>query len=197
MMAGEHLGAQARRVITGVDSAGRSLITHDEATTSRLPAAGNTKCDIWRMSDLPAAVGDGDGLAGGVQTQPPPGGLVYRIVSFPPDAEWDKSIGYVDADGRLPGSVPAGRDGGIAGLHRTDTVDLVTVISGEIYAVLETDETLLRPGDTLVQRGTTHAWSNRGDVPAVLACVMISATAAHPPRPSACDAGDDHSERTP
>lgn len=53
---------------------------------------------------------------------------------------------------------------------------LVTIISGEIYAVTETGETLLRPGDCLVQRGTKHAWSNRGTEPCTLAAVHVAAT---------------------
>ena len=60
-------------------------------------------------------------------------------------------------------------------MHFTETVDIVTVLSGEIYAVLETTETLLRPGDTLVQRGTIHAWSNRTDKPAMMVALMVSA----------------------
>jgi quercetin dioxygenase-like cupin family protein len=61
-------------------------------------------------------------------------------------------------------------------MHTTETVDIVTIISGELWAILETGETLLRPGDTLVQRGTKHAWRNKGDVPAVMAAIQISAT---------------------
>jgi mannose-6-phosphate isomerase-like protein (cupin superfamily) len=174
-MAGEHLTAQARRVVTGVDADGRSCFESDGPTPTRLAQAGNTKCDIWRVDGLPASVRDGDGLSGGVETQPPTGGLVYRVVSFPPDSEWDKSLGYADAKGPLAGSIPEEESGGIAGLHMTDTVDICTVISGEMHAVMETGETVLRPGDTLVQRGTKHTWSNRGDRPVVMAVVMISA----------------------
>jgi hypothetical protein len=40
---------------------------------------------------------------------------------------------------------------------------------------MESGETLLRAGDTLVQRGTTHAWSNRTGEPATVVSVMIAA----------------------
>jgi quercetin dioxygenase-like cupin family protein len=50
------------------------------------------------------------------------------------------------------------------------------VLSGEIYALVDQGETLLQPGDVLIQRGTSHAWSNRGSKPAVLAVVLIDAT---------------------
>jgi quercetin dioxygenase-like cupin family protein len=60
-------------------------------------------------------------------------------------------------------------------MHKTDTVDYAIVISGEIYAVMEKGEVLLHPGDSLIQRGTNHAWSNRTEQPCVVAFVMVSA----------------------
>ena len=41
---------------------------------------------------------------------------------------------------------------------------------------LDEGETLMRPGDSVVHRGITHAWSNRSDRPATVVSVMISAT---------------------
>ena len=61
-------------------------------------------------------------------------------------------------------------------MHATETVDIVTILSGELVAILETGETVLKPGDTLVQRGTNHAWRNRGDVPAVMVALQVAAT---------------------
>jgi uncharacterized cupin superfamily protein len=49
------------------------------------------------------------------------------------------------------------------------------VLSGEIFAVLDEQEVLLRAGDVLIQQGTNHAWSNRTDKPAVIAFVLIDA----------------------
>ena len=49
------------------------------------------------------------------------------------------------------------------------------MLSGEIWALMDEDETRLRAGDTLVQRGTNHAWSNRTDAPAYLAFVLVDA----------------------
>ena len=61
------------------------------------------------------------------------------------------------------------------GFHKTASVDYAIVLSGEIYALMDEGETLLKQGDVLVQRGTNHAWSNRSDAPAVLAFVLIGA----------------------
>ena len=62
------------------------------------------------------------------------------------------------------------------GMHTTDTVDYEVVISGEV--VLELDdgaEVTLKPGDTVIQNGTRHAWRNRTEKPAVLVVVLIGA----------------------
>jgi len=61
------------------------------------------------------------------------------------------------------------------GFHKTSSVDYAIVLSGEIYAMMDEGEVLLRAGDVLVQRGTHHAWSNRTDEPARLAFVLIDA----------------------
>jgi mannose-6-phosphate isomerase-like protein (cupin superfamily) len=173
-MSGEHLKAQARRVLVGNDADGKSTIVEDELTSTRLPGPGNTKCDIWRLERVPAPLNDSDGLDGLVKTPPPLAGLVYRVTTFPPDSEWDRSQGYSDSAGSLPGSVAADV-GGIPGLHETHSFDILTVISGEMYLIVENGETLLRQGDTLVMRGGKHAWSNRTDQPVSVVTVMIAA----------------------
>jgi len=58
-------------------------------------------------------------------------------------------------------------------MHRTETIDYGIVLSGEVYLVVEDGETLLRPGDVVVQRGTNHAWHNRSDQPSRMAFVLI------------------------
>ena len=62
------------------------------------------------------------------------------------------------------------------GMHTTATVDFGVVLSGQ--ATLELDDcatVALNPGDTYIQNGTRHRWSNRGEVPAVLAVALIGA----------------------
>jgi quercetin dioxygenase-like cupin family protein len=38
------------------------------------------------------------------------------------------------------------------------------------------EATLVRAGDVVIQNGTSHSWTNRTDVPAVLAAVSIGTT---------------------
>jgi quercetin dioxygenase-like cupin family protein len=164
----------ARRVVTGYTADGRSTVSEDGPTPARLVGPGNTKCDVWRFDNLPATIDSGDGLDVGVVTHPPERGLVHRVVSVPPDAAWDPTVGYGDANGPLAGSVSADDAGGIPGMHWTPTVDLVTVVSGELVCILEDGEVTLGPGDTIVQNGTLHAWRNRKDHPAIIVSVMVA-----------------------
>ncbi len=170
-MAPKHHDAQARRVITGIDADGRSCIVSDENTPERVAGPVNTKCDIWRVSNVPVAYDDGPGLEEGVVTMPAEGGFVFRVVTFAPDSEWE----HLDPSDVMPGAIDPAEAGGIPGLHVTETVDIVTILSGELVAIMETGETVLRAGDTLVQRGTKHAWSNRTDQPVTLQSIMIAA----------------------
>jgi hypothetical protein len=134
--------------------------------------------DIWETQSAPADnSGNSDPTEHPYSLPPPRNGTVFRMLEIPPDAE------RVAALRASAGGFDAGKEGyrrdfshsQHPGFHRTDSVDYAIVISGEIYALVDEGETLLRPGDVFVQRGTSHAWSNRGHEPAVLAVVLVDA----------------------
>ena len=54
-------------------------------------------------------------------------------------------------------------------MQRMRTLDFCLVLEGEITLILDTEEVSLKAGDTVVQRGTNHAWSNRSGKPCVIA----------------------------
>jgi uncharacterized cupin superfamily protein len=58
-------------------------------------------------------------------------------------------------------------------MHRTDTVDYAILLEGEIWAVMDEGETLMRAGDVLIQRGTNHAWANRSKKTARICFVLL------------------------
>jgi uncharacterized cupin superfamily protein len=60
-------------------------------------------------------------------------------------------------------------------MHKTPSVDYIILLSGEITLVLDDGEVDLKPFDAVVQRGTNHAWVNRGSEPALLMAVLVSA----------------------
>ena len=106
--------------------------------------------------------------------EPPPGGSVCRVVTFPPDASFAGEIGRreVEAYFAAMGSPAASTYSAKAPhpyMQKTRTLDFCLVLEGEITLVLDTQEVQLKAGDTVVQRGTNHAWSNRSDKPCVVA----------------------------
>jgi mannose-6-phosphate isomerase-like protein (cupin superfamily) len=163
----------ARRVISALDGTGRSVIASDGVTATRVVRPnGAVVEEIWRQERLPARADD-DGVRGAeVQSAPPPHGAVVRLYTCPPDSEMDMAA-YVAAAESIYGAGNAGGPSGIPGMHRTDSLDVVTVVVGEIHAVFEGGETMLRVGDSLVVPGTMHAWSNRSDRPATLVSTVF------------------------
>ncbi|MEJ2890300.1 hypothetical protein [Actinomycetospora aeridis] len=176
-MAGKHLEAQARVVVSGLDESGKSTIVSDGNTATRIAAPGFTVMDTWQVDAVPAEVGAASTLGENPVIDPPKSGLVVRLASFPPDSEFDAAAYAASLDDFGGGDSHGGAEDGAAGVwHETDTVDVVTVIKGELYAVMETGETLLREGDTFVTRGVKHIWSNRTDEPVLIVATMMAGT---------------------
>ena len=90
---------------------------------------------------------------------PPQNGTVFRTLGLPPDREW-----RFDAEGD---EIPP------LAFHTTRSIDYAIVLSGEIWAVLDATEVRMTAGDVLMQRGTSHAWSDRSDEPCLLALVLV------------------------
>lgn len=62
-------------------------------------------------------------------------------------------------------------------MHKTQTLDYIIILSGELYLIMEDTETLLKPGDIVIQCGTNHAWSNRTDQPCLQLAILLDAEA--------------------
>jgi mannose-6-phosphate isomerase-like protein (cupin superfamily) len=172
-MAGEHRDFQSRLIVTGLDAEGRSTFVSDGLTADRLVADGYTRNHLWQATEVPTPVMAPNGPGDASIIPPPPAGYNYGITAFAPDSEWDYEGGYARmlADS---GVADAANSTDAPGMHTTDSIDIVTVISGEASVLLETGETTMRQGDTIVQRGTKHAWRNRTDKPCVISAVHVS-----------------------
>jgi hypothetical protein len=57
-------------------------------------------------------------------------------------------------------------------MHKTQTLDIICLISGEASLVLDNEERRLKPGNIVIQRGTSHAWTAHGG-PALFLAVLI------------------------
>lgn len=173
-----------RRVVTGHDAAGKSIIVEEAIATHvlALGVAEHGVTDLWRTQKVPADnMGYDDPCKGQLVLAPPRQGTVFRVVEFPPDKDYlpviDHKVAF-SAMGKEAAQSLTGQSDLI--MHRTDSVDYVIVIEGEIYAIMDEGEALLRPGDVLIQRGTNHGWSNRTNRPAILAFVLVAADPALP-----------------
>jgi len=156
---------QVRKVVTGHDAEGRAVIAGDEKING-MPIPGLGELVVLWSADKPAAYpnwGDNPAAPGFF---PPVGGIRFIMASYSPDSvvapEPTPEMHVEDGDER--------------GMHRTDTTDFGVLLSGNI--VVEVDdgaEVLLSPGDVVVQNGTRHRWRVVGDVPAIMAAVIIGA----------------------
>jgi mannose-6-phosphate isomerase-like protein (cupin superfamily) len=170
----------ARVVVTGVGADGRSVIVSDGPAHPRVTRPTGTRVmDLWRADSLPISVDAASTATDEVVLNPPPHGVVVRTTVFPPDSSIspEAAAAYAAAMDAIYGKQGSDSVGeSVPGMHSTETIDVMTVIDGEIWAVMENGETCLRTGDTMVQRGTRHAWRNRSDRPTTVVTTMLPAT---------------------
>ncbi|MGG1943331.1 cupin domain-containing protein [Trinickia sp. NRRL B-1857] len=170
-----------RRVVSGHDAQGRSTVLFDGYATSvkemeSMPGLALT--DLWETDTSPVDNrSDDDAAARPVRLEPPANGSIFRMVEFPPDGAWRGTTDVEKAFGSIGAPTAHRKASGDPLMHKTDTIDYLIVVKGEIYAILDTGEVLLKPGDVFVQRGTVHSWSVRTDEPCLLAAILIN---AHP-----------------
>lgn len=141
-----------RRLVTGHDASGKAIVKIDELCTNvKEGRPGAFISNVWTTGTAPAdnSGQDDAGQREGKFTMLE-NGTVFRIIDFRPGVQ--------------------------ERVHRTDTIDYIVVMSGEIDMELESGEELhLKAGDVMVQRGTVHNWINRGTESCVLAVILIHA----------------------
>jgi mannose-6-phosphate isomerase-like protein (cupin superfamily) len=149
------MALNVRRVVTGHDQNGKAIVKIDEvATHVREGRPGALVVNIWTTDEVPAnnSKDEDAGKRPGVFTMLP-NGSVFRVIEFKP--------------------------GVAARMHRTDSIDYLVVMSGEIDMELDDGvEVHLKQGDVMVQRGTIHNWVNRGTESCVIAVILIHAAPA-------------------
>jgi len=169
---------QIRRIVTIDDASGKSVAKADGTPPDLLrdPARpGFCSTRIWMTEATPVQISHAlDALARPPSIVPPPRGSVCRIVTLPPDDTFRGKVGAreIEAFFRAAGAPDASTYSGTAAhpyMQKTRTLDLCLILEGEVTLVLDTEEVALSAGDTVVQRGTNHAWSNRSNRPCTIA----------------------------
>ena len=171
-----------RRVVTGHDPSGKAVFVSDEQVPPIVPmlSPGAEFHRLWGADGPPHFPDDGS-MPPHTSYFPPVGGFRFGLFSVPPAGgpplpdDIDLEAGFAEFERLLPGLL-GHIEPDNPGMHTTATVDFEVVLSGEVTLELD-DGALVRlgPGDTVVQNGTRHRWSNPGDVPAVLAVFLVGA----------------------
>jgi hypothetical protein len=175
-----------RRVITGYDASGKSIFVEDSPAPARANPnrPGMWSRHVWATGRIPVPVDDQDRSTEVHGIMPPEGGSVLHIIDYPPEpadpAEREKALRAIAEIVKKAGTQPEpgvrrSPDRRHPGMHETATIDYAIVLSGEIYAIMDEGEKLLKAGDVLIQRGTPHAWSNRSGEYCRVAFVLVQA----------------------
>jgi quercetin dioxygenase-like cupin family protein len=147
------MSAAPRRIVTGHDASGKSVVLSDAATPKTLDIGSAAFHEIWITAQTPAPIAatEPEPTERPVRTPPPADGVIVRFTEMAPGAE--------------------------SPMHRTETVDVGVVLEGETWLLLDDgSETRVGAGDAVVQRGTNHAWANRSDRPVRMVFVLIDGT---------------------
>jgi naringenin degradation protein FdeH len=171
-----------RRVITGVGEDGKAHFVIDDIAPSIFAFSYEPNFrqdDVW-ITTSPADPNGPDLVTrtGPVPLDPPPGGTIFRLAILPPDERFEE----LTNDPVFMADLATKYDGGGAhaeaddfAYHRSDTIDYVQILSGELTLELDSGETVdLKRGDVVVQRGTNHAWRNKSGKPCVVSSVLVS-----------------------
>jgi mannose-6-phosphate isomerase-like protein (cupin superfamily) len=148
-VAATRTGPDIRRIVTGHDEHGKSVVWIDgPATNCKFPAKGRSSTLMWVTDETPADFTINEDFGNRILGTPPPsGGTRFCVNEIQPGSE--------------------------GAMHRTDTIDYVICLSGEITMLLDDSNVTMKAGDIMIQRGTGHAWVNRGKVPARIAFILV------------------------
>lgn len=173
---------EIRRIVAANDADENAVILTDGPDTELRtdPARpGFASNRVWVTEGTPAPIaGVRETLDLPHTLEPPPGGSVCRFLTIPPD-DWfmadltDEKVADFFAAMGSPGASRLGASTSADGaphpyMQQTETLDYVLVMSGEVTLVLDSEEVHLQAGDTVVNLGASHAWSNRSDTPCEL-----------------------------
>lgn len=173
-----------RRVITGHDSAGRSIIMTDAAPEriQQVGEHGPVFYEVWntRASPVPIDRASGEPFEPQLSLAPPKGGTRIRVLDIPPDSDALKKVDAAEARAHFAeiGAASASTHSAAGAphpfMHRTESIDYGIVIEGELVLIVDDGETVVRAGDIVIQRGTNHAWANRSGKNCRIAFILVS-----------------------
>lgn len=159
-----------RRIVTGENAQGKSIFVSDGPAPNHTSDPGSPLAHVLWVTGEAAAPGPDPAPAGQAFGFHSKKGSLLRVVDFPPDENYNASelTRFLDQHGVR--DVSGARH---FWFHKTPSLDYAIVLEGEIHALMDEGETLMRPGDILIQRATNHSWSNRSGQPCRMAFVLL------------------------
>jgi mannose-6-phosphate isomerase-like protein (cupin superfamily) len=174
-----------RRIVTGHNDKGLAIVASDTQPPEQCPMGPNGPrfFEVWNTSGAPAVIDrfSVDPPVAGLVLTPPSRGTRIRVNVFPPESAQGSSPDTAEALKHFEniGGANAFTGGHVSDrhalMHRTSTIDYGIVLEGEITLILDEGETVVRAGDIVIQRGTNHAWANRGTKNCRVAFVLVDA----------------------
>ncbi|MEV7340075.1 cupin domain-containing protein [Streptomyces sp. NPDC093544] len=171
--------SRINRYVIGSDENGRSAVLDDKLGNVQEREGYFWRATLWATAETPADNSiEGDRSLVGPRREPLPNGLLCRALELQPDdPDAARAAQVFDELSEQAGqTIKAGDEerSRHPSMHRTDTLDCITCVRGEVFLVTDVDEVKLTPGDTVVIRGTNHAWSNRSSEP----CLLVGSSVA-------------------
>ena len=167
-----------RRIITGHNAEGKSVVMHEGPPARSIGEDVGGLYEIWNTESVPFTTkGFEDKAEIDIELEPSKGGTKFRYFQINPTPEGIpiKILNEMAADAfdKINAShcrVDVSRH---PAMHKTDSIDYIILLKGDVTLILDEDEIDLKPFDTVVQRGTNHAWRNNGNEPALFIAVLI------------------------
>ena len=156
-----------RRVVTGHTSDGKATVVSDEIVEKIDFSSGMGIHKFWGSDEILSFPDNGEQPIAKAFF-PPVNGFRFLTITLPPESETelDEEENKLDAvkfEEKFPGAL-ALMESDNPGMHASDTIDLVYVISGDIWLELDSSEEIhLEAGDIIIQNGTRHRWHNRSN----------------------------------
>jgi mannose-6-phosphate isomerase-like protein (cupin superfamily) len=173
---------EVRRVVTGHDRDGKAIFVSDENVrpTTLALAPGSEFHQLWGGDEAPRFP-DGGSRPAPTTYFPPVGGFRFGLFTLPPAGggglpdDMDIAAAQAEMEEKLPG-LAGHMEADAPGMHTTATIDFEVVLRGQVTLELDNGETrTMGVGDTIIQNGTRHRWSNPGTEPAVIAVFIVGA----------------------
>ena len=166
----------ARRIVTIDREPGKGTLVADGPSPDvRVDAArpGFALSRLWVTDGHPAKIAY-ESLQLPNTLEPSAGGSVCNVMNLPPDESWNGKVGRAEVEAYFralgaPGASAYSAAAPHPYMQKTKTLEFGFVLEGEAVLVLDTQEVRLNTGDVVIQRGTSHAWSNRSGSRAVVA----------------------------